>query len=97
VYFDQICITNRQPPVCCTLCLPPIDHRPLLGAVPHPTRIPNRPPPQNTCTALEKALEARKRERALTKFRDANSVADYGGPELTFAAEFQVWGPRPRE
>ncbi|KIZ01185.1 putative Intraflagellar transport protein [Monoraphidium neglectum] len=40
--------------------------------------------------ALEKALEARKRERALTKFRDANSVADYGGPELTFAAEFQV-------
>lgn len=47
----------------------------------------HRPP-----AALEKALEARKRERALTKFREAKGVADYGGPELAFAAEFQVRG-----
>lgn len=45
--------------------------------------------------ALEKALEARKREKALAKFRDTNNVADYGGPELAFATEFQA-SRRPR-
>jgi len=47
-------------------------------------------PPTLPNKALEKALEARKRERALSKFRDTKGVTDYGGPELTFAAEFQV-------
>jgi hypothetical protein len=49
-----------------------------------------RPHPPRRRAALEKALEARRRERALSKFRDSNSVPDYGGPELGFAVELQA-------
>lgn len=41
-------------------------------------------------SALEKALEARKKERQLARFRESRGVADYGGPELGYAAELQV-------
>jgi hypothetical protein len=58
-----------------------------------PIALPPRSPcPPAAAAALEKALEARKRERALTKFRDANGVPDYLGAELAFAVEFQARG-----
>jgi hypothetical protein len=74
----------------------------LLGSVPFVTKshihaLNETHLTTHTWTALEKALEARKRERALTAFRESKGVADYGGPELTFAAELQVgscWGGR---
>ncbi|KAF8060003.1 Ift88 [Scenedesmus sp. PABB004] len=40
--------------------------------------------------ALERATEARKRERALAKFRDAVGQADAHPPELGFAVELQL-------
>lgn len=48
------------------------------------------PQPPTLYSALEKALEARKRERQLLRFRESKGVADYGGPELGYAAELQA-------
>lgn len=40
--------------------------------------------------ALEKALEARRKERALTKFLESNSLADQINVDLTFAIDFSL-------
>lgn len=40
--------------------------------------------------ALEKSGEARKKERALAKFRDSAGQADNHPPELGFAVELQL-------
>eukprot|EP00877_Chromochloris_zofingiensis_P003785 jgi/Chrzof1/13407/Cz07g31250.t1 len=39
---------------------------------------------------LDKVLEAKKKERSLAKFRDANALSDQTSPELTFAVDFQI-------
>lgn len=60
------------------------------GTAFHQATAPRAPPPARLAAALEKALEARKRERQLARFRETRGVADYGGPELGYAAELQV-------
>ncbi len=39
---------------------------------------------------LEKAMEARKRERALTKFREGNNLGDQVNVDLTYAVDFNL-------
>lgn len=39
---------------------------------------------------LEKAMEARKRERSLTKYREANGLGDQVNIDLTYATEFNL-------
>jgi intraflagellar transport protein 88 len=52
--------------------------------------------PQHLCcfpclfTALEKASEAKKKERALFKFREGAGQSEAHLPELTFAIELQL-------
>jgi len=41
-------------------------------------------------TALEKAMEARKRERALTKYREANGLGEQVNIDLTYSVEFNL-------
>lgn len=43
-----------------------------------------------SCAALEKASEARKKERQLAKFRENAGQADNHPPELGFAVELQL-------
>ena len=42
------------------------------------------------CTGLEKAMEAKKRERALTKFREGNGMTDQVNVDLTYAVDFNL-------
>ena len=39
---------------------------------------------------LEKAMEAKKRERALTKFREGNGMTDQVNVDLTYAVDFNL-------
>ena len=42
------------------------------------------------CAGLEKAMEAKKRERALTKFRETNNLSDQVNVDLTYAVDFNL-------
>ena len=42
------------------------------------------------CPGLEKAMEAKKRERALTKFRETNGLSDQVNVDLTYAVDFNL-------
>jgi hypothetical protein len=50
------------------------------------------PPLLTSPSGLDKALEARKKERALAKFRSNAGQADSHPPELSFAVEVQLAG-----
>lgn len=39
---------------------------------------------------LEKAIEARKKERSLCKFRDLNNIGEFNNLDLTYAVDFNL-------
>jgi hypothetical protein len=52
--------------------------------------MPHAPPRHATRAGLEKAMEAKKRERALSKYREANGLGEQINIDLTYAVDFNL-------